>query len=197
MNMEGPQQREVLNEREFQLLAEKHGQSLYGLAMKYTKGGSVNGHTADDLLQVTLEKAWVNRAKFTVGTSFIAWTTVILRTTFTHLYRRHTRIDYKTSSTHDDEGREMHTLMADNRALTDPEQVLPDINGEVRDALEDCLTDQQIFLLLSFELRDKTYKEMAEELGIPVGTVMSGLHRARKKVRHDVSLATYFGNEYL
>jgi RNA polymerase sigma-70 factor (ECF subfamily) len=124
---------------------------------------------ADDLVQETLARAWQARASFHPGTNARAWTRRILLNTYINHYRKKKRerealdelrgLSHVSARTaHDGFGDE---VLAALRAL----------RPEFREAVE--LVD----------LRDLSYQDAADQLACPVGTVMSRLHRGRKRLK--------------
>ncbi len=127
---------------------------------------------ADDLVQETLARAWQARASFRPGTNARAWTRRILFNTYINHYRKKKReweaLDQlrglsrvSAPAAHDGFGDE---VLAALRAL----------RPEFREAVE--LVD----------LRDLSYQDAADQLACPVGTVMSRLHRGRKRLRRSL-----------
>ena len=124
---------------------------------------------ADDLVQETLARAWQARASFAPGTNARAWTQRILFNTYVNHYRKQKR---------EREGLEELRRMSQRSTRTGPEgfgdevlAALKALQPEFREAVE--LVD----------LNELSYQRAAEQLSCPVGTVMSRLHRGRKRLR--------------
>jgi RNA polymerase sigma-70 factor (ECF subfamily) len=124
---------------------------------------------ADDLVQETLARAWQARASFRPGTNARAWTQRILFNTYINHYRKKKREREalaELQSTCRASVRDAHDGFGDEVAAA-----LRGLRPEFREAVE--LVD----------LRDLSYQEAADRLACPVGTVMSRLHRGRKRLR--------------
>ena len=124
---------------------------------------------ADDLVQETLVRAWQARASFRPGTNARAWTHRILFNTYINHYRKKKRerealAERLTSSRAST--RAAHDGFGDEVAAA-----LHSLRPEFREAVE--LVD----------VRDLSYQDAADQLECPVGTVMSRLHRGRKRLR--------------
>jgi RNA polymerase sigma-70 factor (ECF subfamily) len=124
---------------------------------------------ADDLVQETLARAWQARASFRPGTNARAWTRRILFNTYINHYRKKKReqeaLDELRSASRTSH-RGVHDGFGDEVAAA-----LRALRPEFREAVE--LVD----------LRDLSYQDAADQLACPVGTVMSRLHRGRKRLR--------------
>ena len=134
-----------------------------------------NRDEAEDLVQETYVKALKGFGSFTPGTNFRAWMYRILRNTFLT-----SRTGLKATVSLDDEENPVTEPAADD----DPESLLfaRADQEEIRRALEQLpLAHREIILLCDVE--EMSYKEIAELAGIPIGTVMSRLSRARTSMR--------------
>ena len=152
--------------------------ALYRTALRMTRSEA----EAEDLVQETYIRAFRFRHQFTAGTNLKAWLFRILTNTFINQYRRKAaRPD--TTELDDVEESILYRHMRDvspGSASPDPEAELIDntVSSEVKDALEALPEKFRTTLLLDVE--GFSYKEIAEMLEIPIGTVMSRLHRGRK-----------------
>jgi RNA polymerase sigma-70 factor (ECF subfamily) len=152
--------------------------ALYRTALRMTRSEA----EAEDLVQETYIRAFRFRHQFTPGTNLKAWLFRILTNTFINQYRRKAaRPD--TTELDDVEESILYRHMRDvspGSASPDPEAELIDntLSSEVTDALEALPEKFRTTLLLDVE--GFSYKEIAEVLDIPIGTVMSRLHRGRK-----------------
>ena len=163
---------------EFEAEALRHLDALYRTALRMTRSEA----DAEDLVQETYIRAFRFREQFTLGTNMKAWLFRILTNTFINTYRRKSAQPEVTDLEGVDEF-SLYRRMADDRAASsspDPEAELLKgvVDTEVTDALEELPEKFRTTVLLDVE--GFSYKEIAEMLGIPIGTVMSRLHRGRK-----------------
>jgi RNA polymerase sigma-70 factor (ECF subfamily) len=163
---------------EFEAEALRHLDALYRTALRMTRAEA----DAEDLVQETYIRAFRFRDQFTLGTNMKAWLFRILTNTFINTYRRKTAQPEVTDLEGIDEF-SLYRRMADDRAAStspDPEAELLNsvVDTEVTDALEELPEKFRTTVLLDVE--GFSYKEIAEMLSIPIGTVMSRLHRGRK-----------------
>jgi len=163
---------------EFEAEALRHLDALYRTALRMTRSEA----DAEDLVQETYIRAFRFREQFTLGTNMKAWLFRILTNTFINTYRRKAAQPEVTDLEGVDEF-SLYRRMADDRAASsspDPETELLKgvVDTEVTDALEELPEKFRTTVLLDVE--GFSYKEIAEMLGIPIGTVMSRLHRGRK-----------------
>lgn len=129
--------------------------------------------TADDVVQDTVERALKFAKQYERGTNLRAWVYQILFSVFITRYRRSRR-----------EKNALRSLTWDPCAWTTPERfTAPDalrcLTAKTQGKL-DALPETFRVVLKLVDLDDLTYREAANELGVPVGTVMSRLHRGRK-----------------
>jgi RNA polymerase sigma-70 factor (ECF subfamily) len=146
-----------------------------------------NRDQAEDLVQETFVRAWQNFDRFELGTNFKAWIFQIL----TYLYLNERRSAKSREITMDcsentvQSPPEVETVEADPVG-TDWEALYPSLVGdEFKQALERLSDDQRAILML-VTLGELSYQECADALGIPIGTVMSRLFRARKQLQNDL-----------
>jgi RNA polymerase sigma-70 factor (ECF subfamily) len=163
---------------EFEAEALRHLDALYRTALRMTRSEA----DAEDLVQETYIRALRFREQFTLGTNMKAWLFRILTNTFINTYRRKASQPDVTDLEGVDEF-SLYRRMADDRAAStspDPEAELLNsvVDTEVTDALEELPEKFRTTVLLDVE--GFSYKEIAEMLSIPIGTVMSRLHRGRK-----------------
>jgi RNA polymerase sigma-70 factor (ECF subfamily) len=158
---------------------------LYGAALRYTK----NPQDAEDLVQDTFAKAFNSFHQFEPGTNLKAWLYRILTTTFINTYRKEQRRPQISDSEVEDwqiHAAASHTSDQGKSAEDEVLENLPD--GDVKEALAAIPEDFRMVVYYA-DVEGYSYKEIAEILGIPSGTVMSRLHRGRKLLRE--SLADY------
>jgi RNA polymerase sigma-70 factor (ECF subfamily) len=151
--------------------------SLYGAALRMTR----NPADAEDLLQETTLRAYRGFASFQEGTNLKAWLYRILTNSFINTYRKKQREPKTVDGPEDlDEWFLYDRLGAENVARSAEEDVLQNIpDADVKDALESIPENFRMAVLLA-DVEGFSYKEIAEITGVPIGTVMSRLHRGRK-----------------
>lgn len=157
----------------FEELAMPLFDSLYNFA----RWLSQNRDEAEDLVQETFVKALKGFASFQQGTNFRAWMYRILRNTFLT-----SRTGLAATRTVALESEGEGQVLAVSRET--PESILLGQAGQqrVRAALEQVPVIFREVLLLC-DVEEMSYQEIADTLGVPIGTVMSRLHRARKALR--------------
>ena len=168
---------------EFDDLVLEHVELLYAVALRLTR----NPSEAEDLTQTTILKALRFHDKFKRGSYIKAWLLTILRNTFINEYRRRVRrpIFVQLSGTE-----------AAPDSSPDPEvryhpggrtyhEVLELLDDRVRFAI-DGLPDEFRKPVIMADIEDKSYKEIADAMDCPLGTVMSRLYRGRKLLRKEL-----------
>lgn len=138
---------------------------------RYARALTGNRDAADDLTQDTLERAWSKRALWQPGTDLRAWTFTVMHNVFITGTRR---------------GRPVRPL-DDAAAEAEPAAAAASVEttvvlDELARALA-MLPDEQRAVLLLVGLEQFSYTEASEVLGVPIGTVMSRLSRARERLR--------------
>jgi RNA polymerase sigma-70 factor (ECF subfamily) len=139
---------------------------------------------AEDLVQETVLRAFRFFERFEHGTNVKAWLLRIQYNTFVNRYRRSTKErEIKDTMTREPSGEDVVSRQA-LRALTDPSGTMlrPLIARELESALASLPEDHRMVVVLA-DIEELSYKEIAEVLGCPIGTVMSRLHRARRTLR--------------
>ena len=160
----------------------EHTAGLYSAALRMTR----NPSDAEDLVQETYLKAYRSYASFSEGTNLRAWLYRILTNTYINSYRaKQRRPDEQELDDIEDlylyrRIGALETATA-SRSAEDP---LMDLftDGEVKDAIEALPETFRIAVYLA-DVEGFSYKEIAEMLDIPIGTVMSRLHRGRKSMQ--------------
>lgn len=169
---------------------------LQGDLLRAARGYTKNPYDAEDLLQETLGKAWTALHSFSPGTNLKAWLFRIMINTWISSRRRSDRrpgeclTDSFTEAQLAAEGRRFGASpSAEMTAL----QQIPD--DDIKRALQALPSSLQATVCYAF-LGQFTYREIAEVEGIPVGTVMSRLHRARKLLRADLAHCGFDSRPY-
>ena len=160
----------------------EHMSSLYTAALRMTR----NPADAEDLVQETYLKAYRAFNTFQEGTNLKAWLYNILTNTFINSYRSKKRRP-EESDIEDVEDlylyRRLGGLEAATAGRSAEEEVLDRItDSNVKDAIE-SLPEQFRMAVLLADVEGFSYKEIADILDIPIGTVMSRLHRGRKALQ--------------
>ena len=163
------ERRAALFEEQVMPLADR----LFGAAMRYTR----DPVDAQDLVQEAMVKGFRSFHQYQQGTNLSAWMYRVLHTTYLSMYRKKQRRPQENLT--DDWGD--HTLY-DALGTTDAaeEEVLAGITDEaVKEALAE-LPEQFRMAVYYADVEGFPYKQIAEIMGTPVGTVMSRIHRGRK-----------------
>ena len=136
---------------------------------------------AEDLIQETYLKAYKYYERFAEGTNFKAWLFKIMKNTFINSYRKKKLQPPKVDFDDVQEGLEETLMEAANDPNTDPEAgvLSTEMDHEVRQTLVELPHDYKMVVLLA-DLEGFSYKEIADILEVPVGTVMSRLYRGRR-----------------
>ena len=162
--------------------AMEHMPALYAAAMRMTR----NKADAEDLVQETYLKAYRGFGGFTEGTNLKAWLYRILTNTYINIYRAKKRRPEETDVEDFESLYLYHRLSASEGASAGrsaEEQVLDRFTeAEVKDAIE-ALPEQFRMAVILGDVEGFSYKEMAEILDVPIGTVMSRLHRGRRALQ--------------
>ena len=161
-----------------------HLDIMYAVALRLTR----NPTEAEDLTQNALVKALRFHDKFKEGTYIKAWLLTILRNTFINEYRSKSRRPTQV---------ELSGTEAAPNVSPDPKVSLQMVPGrregllelledEVREALDAVPDDFRLAVIMA-DLEDKSYKDISDVMGCPIGTVMSRLYRGRKILREKLA----------
>jgi len=170
-----PSPRSELEDFERAVLA--HASNLLAVATRLSR----NRWDAEDLVQDTLVKAIRARGQYESGTNLKAWLLKILKNTFINRYRRNglerTVFDGPDADPLSDGWIGAETL----RAVRDPESqaLRPVLEREILAALDEVPEEFRMVVVLA-DVEELSYKEIADVVGCPIGTVMSRLHRGRR-----------------
>lgn len=168
----------------FEAEALPHLDRLYAAAMRYTR----NPADAEDLVQETMAKAYRSFHQYRPGTNLRAWLYRVLHTTYVSMYRKAQR-------------RPQESLQEEIDDFSFYDQLTRAGGGSAERAVLDAITDDVVKQALAdlpeafrvavylADVEGFAYKEIAQIMDTPVGTVMSRLHRGRKALHR--ALASY------
>jgi RNA polymerase sigma-70 factor (ECF subfamily) len=167
----------------FEQTALVHIDFLYNLALKITR----NEDDAQDLVQETYLRAYRFFDKYEPGTNCKAWLYRIMKNTFINHYRKQHRRPSEVDFDSIEETQESH-VRSDSSWPQNPEQTLINsiIREDVRNAFLQLPQGYREALALSL-LGGKSYKEIADMMDCPIGTIMSRIHRARKLMQKQLT----------
>ncbi len=173
---------DMADQADFERDALQYAKQLYSAAMRMTR----NPSDAEDLVQETFLKAYRAYGTFEEGTNLKAWLYRILTNTYINKYRKDSRRPTEVDlGTVEDFYlyRRVGSEESAEAARTTEERVLDGlVEADIKAAVEDLPENFRLPVLLA-DLEGFSYKEIAEILDIPIGTVMSRLHRGRKAMQ--------------
>jgi len=164
---------------EFSYTLDKMSKALKPFAMKLTR----DMEDANDLMQETVLKAFTNREKFAEGTNLKAWLYTIMKNTFITNYQRMVRKGTFVDTTDNLHYINSSGTVIENNAYTG--FALKDINLAIEE-LDDV--HKSPFMM---HYRGFKYHEIADKLGIPIGTVKNRIHIARKILKDRLKVYAY------
>ncbi|HEU4386066.1 MAG TPA: sigma-70 family RNA polymerase sigma factor, partial [Anaeromyxobacteraceae bacterium] len=143
---------------------------------------------AEDLVQDAVLRAWRFFDKFERGTNFKAWLFKILTNTFINRYRRASKERSIVEGEDRDSVQERISSREAAEQSADPERYLLDrvLSDDVLAAIDSVPVDFRLAVILA-DLQDFSYKEIADILDVPVGTVMSRLFRGRRLLQRQLA----------
>ncbi|HKU37928.1 MAG TPA: sigma-70 family RNA polymerase sigma factor [Polyangiales bacterium] len=182
-------------QQEFEAEALQYLDVLYAHALRLTRSPS----DAEDLVQDTFVRALRFYDRFERGSNLKAWLLRIQFNGFVNRYRRHVKEHQASESLVQEPAGEATLGREALRSLLDPQAIAlaPVVAKEIESALAKLPEEHRTVVILA-DVEELSYKEIAEVIGCPIGTVMSRLHRARKAlqellVEHAVSLGLDVG----
>ena len=175
----------MADQAEFETMAMPFMDQLYSHALRLTK----NSSDAEDLVQETYLKGYRAFSSFKEGTNLRAWLFRILTNSFINNYRKKQRgFEEEDFDEIDDMylHRRLGSIQNSTLGMSAEDMLFERLTeDEIKDAVENLPTQYREVVLLA-DVQGFSYKEIAEILEVPDGTVMSRLHRGRAKLQKDL-----------
>jgi RNA polymerase sigma-70 factor (ECF subfamily) len=175
--------------RAFEVACLPHQAELYGVAMRIAR----DPDTAKDLVQETLMRAMVAWQSFETGSNLRAWLFRILTNAFINGYRKRRRHQLFATERPGDALAALYGRDQDHTDDLDEALTSEELCDEVQTALGHLGADYRDVVERA-DLRGEKYKDIADALEVPIGTVMSRLFRARRVLEGE--LATFAARDY-
>ncbi len=162
---------------DFEAAAMPFVDALYNTAYRMTR----NAEDAEDLVQEAYLKAYKYYDKFEEGTNFKAWLFKIMKNTFINNYRKKQQAPPQSDFADIEESFESQVSEEAGQKIKNPEEELLEnvLDEDIQRSIDHLPPDYRMVVLLA-DLENFSYKEIAEILDVPVGTVMSRLYRGRR-----------------
>jgi len=162
--------------KEFEEVALQYMDPLYSAALRMTR----NGSEAEDLVQDAYLRAYRFFDKFEKGTNFKAWLFKILKNVYINKYRKEARTPQMLDVS------DVEATGGISNELTPERQIFDKLlDDDITNAVDSLPEEFRLAIVLS-DLEGFSYKEIADILECPIGTVMSRLHRGRKLLRENL-----------
>jgi RNA polymerase sigma-70 factor, ECF subfamily len=168
---------------DFERDALTHLDAMFNVACRLTRNPTV----AEDLVQDAMVKAMRARDQFQAGTNLKAWLLRIVTTTFLNQFKRGGLERDVLEGPDADPLADGWMSATTMRAMRDAESLAlqPLLRAELQGAL-DALPDEFRLAVMLSDVEEMSYKEIADIMGCPIGTVMSRLHRGRKMLKESL-----------
>lgn len=177
--MRGPVRGEAPERRtaEFEALASRYERELYATALYFTG----NPADAEDLAQEALVRAFASFHQFRAGTNFKAWLWRILTNTYINQYRKESRAPATMPLEEVTPAAELTAVELGDGKSAEGAYLDDVLEEEIRESLIHLPEEFRIVVILA-DMQEMSYKEIAQMLAIPVGTVRSRLFRGRQRL---------------
>jgi RNA polymerase sigma-70 factor (ECF subfamily) len=166
----------------FEREALAHAEHLYRIALRLT--GSPQ--EAEDLVQETYLRALRSWRRFIPESNLAAWLATILRNAYLDAVRRESRRPREEPLDDEASDYELYNRIAGG-ARGPQEQVLDRLAGAEIGAAVDALPEQYREAIALVDIGEFTYQEAADIAGVPIGTIMSRLHRGRRLLKRELA----------